>query len=193
MSQGVTCPSCNRAYAYKPALAGKRVKCKCGGRIDFPHDELSLLDADAGGEVSLGQEAELPEPDAEAPAAVAEVAPPPLPTALCVSCRSPLATGAVLCTRCGTNQRTGTNVRTQVTAAPKPVSAPRKTYSSGSSSSGMGNMLLGGVLVVVGLAVTIGTYSAASQGGGSYYIFWGPVILGGFRFFKGLGQMMSGD
>lgn len=32
-SDSIVCPSCGKSYAYKLALAGKRVKCKCGGVI----------------------------------------------------------------------------------------------------------------------------------------------------------------
>jgi len=32
----ISCKDCDRAFRWKPDLAGKRVKCKCGGRIQFP-------------------------------------------------------------------------------------------------------------------------------------------------------------
>ena len=32
----IRCPSCGRTYAYKPELAGRRVKCKCGAAIQVP-------------------------------------------------------------------------------------------------------------------------------------------------------------
>ena len=31
-----SCGSCNRIYVWKPALAGKRVKCKCGQMVQVP-------------------------------------------------------------------------------------------------------------------------------------------------------------
>jgi hypothetical protein len=31
-----TCEKCKRSFAWKPQLAGKRVACKCGGRINVP-------------------------------------------------------------------------------------------------------------------------------------------------------------
>jgi len=61
-----------------------------------------------------------------------------------------------------------------------------------SGNGGLGNMVIGGGIALIGLAVTIGTYSAA-EGGGSYLIMWGPVIFGGIKFLQGLGQFMSGD
>ena len=65
--------------------------------------------------------------------------------------------------------------------------------SRNSGSSGFTNMLIGGSIALVGLAITIGTYSAASEGGGRYVVWWGAVIFGGIQFLKGLGQFMSGD
>jgi len=32
----ITCPSCKRQYRWKPELAGRHVKCGCGGRVEFP-------------------------------------------------------------------------------------------------------------------------------------------------------------
>lgn len=36
MSDAIQCPSCGKRYAYKPELAGRKVKCKCGGVITVP-------------------------------------------------------------------------------------------------------------------------------------------------------------
>src|SRR5215471_14931347 len=32
----ITCPTCSKEYRWKPELAGKRVKCKCGEVIAVP-------------------------------------------------------------------------------------------------------------------------------------------------------------
>src|SRR5438093_783015 len=37
--RGVSCDTCGKQYRYKPELAGKKVKCPCGGRVHFPLDE----------------------------------------------------------------------------------------------------------------------------------------------------------
>jgi len=49
-------------------------------------------------------------------------------------------------------------------------------------------MIYGGLIFVVGLALTIGTYSmaASSETGGTYLIAYGPVIFGLIRFFRGM-------
>src|SRR5262245_26879271 len=57
--------------------------------------------------------------------------------------------------------------------------------------SGKKKMLYGALWCVGGTAVTAFTYSSASTGGGSYYIFWGAIIFGAIEFFWGLGQYMQ--
>src|SRR5438552_8561504 len=37
--RAVSCDTCGKQYRYKPELAGKKVKCPCGGRVRFPLDE----------------------------------------------------------------------------------------------------------------------------------------------------------
>ena len=40
-----SCNSCQKTYAWKPQLAGKRVKCKCGSPISVPSEDPALADA----------------------------------------------------------------------------------------------------------------------------------------------------
>jgi hypothetical protein len=53
------------------------------------------------------------------------------------------------------------------------------------------DMAWGGIICVVGIVITAGTYSAASGGGGSYVVAWGAIIFGAIRFFRGLSQGFS--
>lgn len=50
------------------------------------------------------------------------------------------------------------------------------------------NMLIGGVICIIGLVISIGSFQAASSSssGGSYVVAWGAVIFGGWQFLKGL-------
>jgi hypothetical protein len=57
--------------------------------------------------------------------------------------------------------------------------------------TGINNMLVGGAFFVVGLIVTIGSYSAASSGGGTYYLCWGAIIFGAIQFIQGLIQFLT--
>ncbi len=50
------------------------------------------------------------------------------------------------------------------------------------------NILIGSLLLVGGLVLTVVTYSAASSGGGTYVLAWGPIIFGGIRLIRGLTQ-----
>jgi hypothetical protein len=46
--------------------------------------------------------------------------------------------------------------------------------------------LIGAVIFVIGLVITIATYSAASSGGGTYIVAWGPMIVGLIWTIRGL-------
>lgn len=55
---------------------------------------------------------------------------------------------------------------------------------------GSRNMMIGGLICVVGIVITVASYSAASEGsgGGRYLVAWGAIIWGAIRFFRGLSQ-----
>lgn len=49
-------------------------------------------------------------------------------------------------------------------------------------------MLYGLVIMVIGIAITGGTFlwAASSPSGGGYVVTWGLIVVGGFRFIQGL-------
>jgi hypothetical protein len=52
------------------------------------------------------------------------------------------------------------------------------------------NMLMGAVICVIGLAITIYSYSAAEAGGGGRYVIaYGAIIAGAIQFVRGLSQL----
>jgi len=53
-------------------------------------------------------------------------------------------------------------------------------------AQGVRMMLIGALFAVVGIVITATTYSAASHGGGTYMIMYGPIIFGPIRFIQGL-------
>ena len=59
--------------------------------------------------------------------------------------------------------------------------------------AGQRDMVIGGLICVIGLVVTIGSYGAAASSptGGSYVIAWGAVIFGAIQFFRGLRRYNS--
>jgi predicted RNA-binding Zn-ribbon protein involved in translation (DUF1610 family) len=53
-------------------------------------------------------------------------------------------------------------------------------------NSGNRNMMIGGVICLIGIFATLATLSLATQaGGGRYVIAWGAVVFGGIQFFRG--------
>lgn len=146
MSGTFNCSACNRAYPWKPELAGKKARCKCGAVMQVP----ASLEA-APDEPSLDAlESAIPPPPADAP---------PLPAAApqCPACSAQLPEGAVLCMACGYNLRTGQRVTTEVGAAPpagapRPPGAPRRIERI--EPPGAGSLLMAiGVSVLLLLAV----------------------------------------
>jgi hypothetical protein len=56
---------------------------------------------------------------------------------------------------------------------------------TGIASTGKSDMLIGGLWIAGGLLITFGTYALASNGG-TYFITYGPVIYGVYRFIRGI-------
>ena len=115
-SNSISCPFCNRQYNWKPELAGRRVKCKCGNVIAVPEaapmDEHAVEDVYDVGEVDLS-----------------DLPPPPVASGYrCPSCRNPMEPGTRQCPHCGFDVKTGQKgaVATKVTgAAAAAAAAPR--------------------------------------------------------------------
>ncbi len=56
------------------------------------------------------------------------------------------------------------------------------------------SMVFGGIMFIVGLVITVGSYTAASDvngGSGRYVVAWGAMIFGGIRFAYGLYKLTS--
>lgn len=88
---GIQCPSCGKQYKWKPELAGRRMKCKCGGVIQVPRGQSAADDS------ALSALAD----------AAADISPPRTESRTCPSCGSPLSTAAVLCVNCGQSLTAG--------------------------------------------------------------------------------------
>lgn len=55
--------------------------------------------------------------------------------------------------------------------------------------AGRTNMMIGGLICIVGLLVTVGSLAAAQgNGGGSYVIAWGAIVFGAIQLFRGIAQ-----
>ncbi len=76
-------------------------------------------------------------------------------------------------------------MRTSASAAQDAERAAKRAHASKM-------MIMGAILCVVGIVITAATHDAAEQnGGGTYVIAYGPMIVGGIRFFQGLFGMMA--
>lgn len=61
------------------------------------------------------------------------------------------------------------------------------------SPQGLKQLLIGLALLILGIAITAGTHSAASRsGGGTYVVAYGPIVFGAITMFKGLFNLMQG-
>ncbi len=106
------CDACGKSYAWKPELAGKKVRCKCGGVVVVPkpaapepeHQDNSLDDLYA---LSGDDRPKIAEQSQGLN---------------CPSCNTEAAPGAVICTNCGLNFQTGQRIGAAAPAA-RPVLA----------------------------------------------------------------------
>lgn len=58
-------------------------------------------------------------------------------------------------------------------------------HDNSSSSSGNGDIAVGVIVLIIGAALTWITYESASEGG-TYFVFWGLMIYGGYKILKGI-------
>jgi hypothetical protein len=129
------CPSCGRQFTWKPELAGKSAKCKCGATIKVPAQPQASASASAPKPPPPPAPEGNPLDDAYD---FAEPTPPPLPKrsqaaaapagtgAGCPSCGASMLPGAVICVSCGFNLKTGQKMSTVMGGAAA-ASAPGRT------------------------------------------------------------------
>ena len=108
-----SCASCGREFRWKPELAGKKAKCKCGAVVAVPSVAPGAATAPAAVEHDPFEMAGEPEPVAPPPQyrPAPSMAPAPVIAApqqmACPACNAPALPTALLCTSCGYNFRTG--------------------------------------------------------------------------------------
>src|SRR5688500_1395974 len=102
------CGQCGRQFAWKPQLAGKLAKCKCGAVVKVPA-------APPTGD----------EPDFDAaPRDEYDVADDAASGYRCPSCSAAMTPGSVVCLRCGFNVKLGRKMSTAVGGDDDDVAAP---------------------------------------------------------------------
>ena len=55
----------------------------------------------------------------------------------------------------------------------------------------MSLIIYGAIIFVIGLVITIGTYSAAASGGGTYIVSWGPMAVGLIAMIRGTVHLVA--
>jgi hypothetical protein len=116
-----SCDACGKTYAWKPEIAGKRVKCKCGGKLTVPATDPAAAAVGAGPEgfddlMALAEGTPAHEesyaPPVAAAASTRTAARPAKSGSVCPSCNSPVDAAAVICINCGHNLKTGKKLKT---------------------------------------------------------------------------------
>jgi hypothetical protein len=101
-----TCDGCGKSYRWKPELAGKKAKCKCGSTMTVPAEDPAAAGVDDLGDLyALAEDANAKKHQ-------------PASTALrCPSCGGEMAPGAVICVGCGYDMRSGKKMSAKVMPA----------------------------------------------------------------------------
>lgn len=149
-----SCGSCGKSYTWKPELAGKRVKCKCGAPVSVPKENPAA---------AVAEDPELDDLYALSEGKVEEeaVAPPPIPAGDgCPSCGTALEPGAVLCVACGYNFKTKKVLKTQRLAG-----------------GGGGGVALAGIATGVGGGAGVLGYAGPGKRHEEGDVTWGPKDL----------------
>ena len=109
MAGGATfsCDSCGKQYPWKPELAGKKAKCKCGAVLSVPAQPQAARAA------------------ARTPVAVAAAQVEESQGYRCPACKNDLTPGTAVCINCGYDLRTGQYVSTQLDTGEDQVEAAR--------------------------------------------------------------------
>ncbi len=155
-----SCEACARTYSWKPELAGKRVKCKCGQPLSVPAGNPAADDAPEGfeGLMPAGDHAAAVPAKQSGPA--------------CPSCSAPVDPAAVICVNCGHNLKTGKKLKTTKLAGDAAAAAATdrlvpgyRSYSAQAEDSGAGmskkqKMIIafsciGGLIIILGIVLSI--------------------------------------
>jgi hypothetical protein len=67
-----------------------------------------------------------------------------------------------------------------------PGPMPQGSLAAVARKRGMKQIVIGALLFVVGLVITVATYSSASSGGGTYFVAYGPMIVGVIWVIRGI-------
>jgi len=126
-----SCNSGGKQYPWKPELAGKKAKCKCGAVLSIPAKPQAAR-APARAAVATPAIRAIPVPPAEIPLDESQA---------CPACKADLSPGSAICISCGYNLQTGEYVSTQVDtgdddAEPKAPKKKKKKKTAAAAPAG---------------------------------------------------------
>src|SRR5688572_31291455 len=110
-----SCDSCGKTFAWKPQLAGKRVKCKCGAPMTVPASDPGADDAGLDDFAALAHGGETYDDAPPPPPPISgrggrsggtATARAPAAAAACPSCGMGVEPGAVICVNCRSEEHT---------------------------------------------------------------------------------------
>jgi hypothetical protein len=126
-----SCDGCGKTYRWKPELAGRKVKCKCGQAMHVPAPPAPAAAesddpfADALSEMAAAEEQGTTRVIAEE-------------KARCPSCACVMESGAVLCVQCGYNSTTGKKIGMKVQDVALAPAPAKKASGAGPARPGAG-------------------------------------------------------
>jgi len=116
----ISCDACGKSYSWKPEIAGRRVKCKCGSVINVPATDPAAAAAASSPDnfddlMALGEGAPVGGGGGGgdyAPAVAVPVVAAGRGGSKCPSCGVNVDPSAVICVNCGQNLKTGKKLKT---------------------------------------------------------------------------------
>jgi len=74
------------------------------------------------------------------------------------------------------------------TAAPLPTRADVIEVTATIKARALRSIVFGALWVIAGLVISIATYTAATDQGGTYFVFWGAAFFGGLQLIRGIAR-----
>lgn len=190
------CKHCGQDYEVDDVSAGQVAEClDCGKDFVIEPETVRLLPDNSSQPISLLiSPTKIPN--------IKNYNKSPSEEMLCSDCGAILSHDAIICVNCGLNLKTGKKLTTNYEKDEIPETEARHKGASENLSrvtnenffnSSFGYILTGMICVVLGFAITRNSYdSAVQRGGGEYGIYYGLVIVGIYRVFRGFVKWING-
>ena len=108
---------------------------------------------------------------------------------ICTQCEEKNVSDAKYCASCGVILTSNTNSNVEG-SVDRYFSEKKNTFIEEAKRLADSEMKQGIIWFVIALAITFGGYIFAREGG-TYYVFWGAMIYGGYRLIRGIGYKLN--